>query len=55
VLAATGHHRHGIVLTPVTADLIADLLTSGVPDPLLAPFTPDRFELDQPAEDDTWN
>ncbi|MCM0678260.1 FAD-dependent oxidoreductase, partial [Micromonospora phytophila] len=43
VLAATGHHRHGIVLTPVTADLIADLVTTGTADPLLAPFTPDRF------------
>ena len=29
VLAATGHHRHGIVLTPVTADLIADLVVTG--------------------------
>ncbi|WP_442934281.1 glycine oxidase ThiO [Micromonospora sp. CPCC 205539] len=46
VLAATGHHRHGIVLTPVTADLIADLVTTGVPDPLLAPFRPDRFLAD---------
>ncbi|MGC5288320.1 glycine oxidase ThiO [Micromonospora sp. DT231] len=43
VLAATGHHRHGIVLTPVTADLIADLVCTGVPDPLLASFRPDRF------------
>ncbi|MGW4502950.1 FAD-dependent oxidoreductase, partial [Micromonospora sp. NPDC004336] len=43
VLAATGHHRHGIVLTPVTADLIADLVVTGTPDPLLAPFTPARF------------
>ncbi|WP_233583732.1 glycine oxidase ThiO [Micromonospora sp. CV4] len=43
VLAATGHHRHGIVLTPVTADLIADLVTSGVADPLLTPFHPGRF------------
>ncbi|MFF5181700.1 glycine oxidase ThiO [Micromonospora sp. NPDC000316] len=43
VLAATGHHRHGIVLTPITADLIADLVTTGVPDPLLAPFGADRF------------
>ncbi|PWU56984.1 glycine oxidase ThiO, partial [Micromonospora sp. S4605] len=40
VLAATGHHRHGIVLTPVTADLIADLAAGGDPDPLLAPFAP---------------
>ncbi|MER6753200.1 glycine oxidase ThiO [Micromonospora echinofusca] len=43
VLAATGHHRHGIVLTPVTADLIADLVVTGAVDPLLAPFTPARF------------
>ncbi len=43
VLVATGHHRHGIVLTPVTADLITDLMLTGEPDPLLAPFTADRF------------
>ncbi|MCG5469752.1 glycine oxidase ThiO [Micromonospora sp. LAH09] len=43
VLAATGHHRHGIVLTPITADLITDLVLGGVPDPLLAPFGPERF------------
>lgn len=54
VLAATGHHRHGIVLTPVTADLVADLVTTGVPDPLLAPFRPDRFGPGQPVEDDRW-
>ncbi|PZF91438.1 glycine oxidase ThiO [Micromonospora deserti] len=67
VLAATGHHRHGIVLTPVTADLIADLITTGVADPLLAPFTPGRFGPrpdtrppgpagpQQTTEDDSWN
>lgn len=43
VLAATGHHRHGIVLTPITADLIADLVLGGVPDPMLTPFRADRF------------
>ncbi|MFG1915699.1 glycine oxidase ThiO [Micromonospora sp. NPDC048898] len=43
VLVATGHHRHGIVLTPVTADLITELVRAGEPDPLLAPFRPDRF------------
>ncbi|MGC5050031.1 glycine oxidase ThiO [Micromonospora sp. DT48] len=45
VLVAAGHHRHGIVLTPVTADLITDLVTGGGgPEPLLAPFRPDRFD-----------
>jgi glycine oxidase len=43
VVVAAGHYRHGIVLTPLTADLIADLLATGVPDPALAPFLPDRF------------
>jgi glycine oxidase len=43
VIAATGHYRHGIVLTPVTADLISELLVTGVPAPALAPFAPDRF------------
>ncbi|MEU4566735.1 glycine oxidase ThiO [Micromonospora sp. NPDC023956] len=44
VLVAAGHHRHGIVLAPVTADLVADLLVTGIPDALLAPFAPDRFD-----------
>ncbi|SCE72639.1 glycine oxidase [Micromonospora haikouensis] len=48
VLVATGHHRHGIVLTPVTADLVTDLIVTGptartTADPLLAPCTPERF------------
>lgn len=43
VLAATGHHRNGIVLTPITAELVANLLDGGEPDPLLARFAPDRF------------
>ncbi|MGK5742835.1 glycine oxidase ThiO [Micromonospora sp. URMC 103] len=55
VLAATGHHRHGIVLTPVTADLIADLVTTGVPDPLLEPFRPERFAAGRTTEEDPWN
>ncbi|MFJ6954032.1 FAD-dependent oxidoreductase, partial [Micromonospora aurantiaca (nom. illeg.)] len=50
VLAATGHHRHGIVLTPVTADLVTELIVTGEPDPALAPFTPDRF-----GKERTWN
>ncbi|GIJ39220.1 glycine oxidase ThiO [Micromonospora andamanensis] len=44
VIVAAGHHRHGIVLTPVTADLITELIIGGgSADPLLAPFRPDRF------------
>jgi len=40
---ATGHYRNGILLTPVTADLIAHYLISGEIDAAMAPFTPSRF------------
>jgi glycine oxidase len=40
---ATGHYRHGILLAPVTAELVADALTGAEPDPLAAEVTPHRF------------
>lgn len=40
---ATGHYRNGILLTPVTADLIAHYLLSGEIDAAMTPFTPSRF------------
>lgn len=40
---AAGHHRNGVLLAPVTADLIADLVVTGEADPLLRPFAPRRF------------
>jgi glycine oxidase len=43
VVVAAGHYRNGIVLAPVTADLIAGLIDTGVADPALEPFAPDRF------------
>lgn len=43
LVVATGHYRHGIVLTPVTADAIAELVTTGTVPELVAPFTPARF------------
>jgi glycine oxidase len=43
LLYATGHYRNGILLAPVTAELIAEQLTSGVTPALLRAFTPDRF------------
>ncbi len=42
-LVATGHYRNGILLAPITADLIVELLTSGQLPALAAPFTPERF------------
>lgn len=44
---ATGHHRNGILLAPITASLIADLILEQKSDPLLAKFSYQRFY--QPA------
>lgn len=43
VLVAAGHHRNGVLLAPVTADLIAGLALGEKPDPLLEAFAPGRF------------
>lgn len=43
LVLATGHHRNGILLTPVTADGIARLILTGETDPVMAPFGVDRF------------
>ncbi len=40
---ATGHHRNGILLAPVTADTIAALVLTGEVDPVIRPFALDRF------------
>ena len=40
---ATGHHRNGILLTPVTADAIAQLVLEGAADPAIRPFGIERF------------
>jgi glycine oxidase len=40
---ATGHFRHGILLAPVTASLMADLILRGRSSLDLSPFSPARF------------
>ena len=42
---ATGHYRNGILLAPVTGELIADAVVAGWVSPLLAAFSPNRFDL----------
>jgi glycine oxidase len=44
LVAATGHYRNGILLAPVTADAVVELLETGEVPPGLAPFSPRRFE-----------
>ncbi|MEU4239447.1 glycine oxidase ThiO [Actinoplanes sp. NPDC026619] len=43
VIVAAGHFRNGVLLAPITADLIAGLVLDGVADPLLEHFAPGRF------------
>ncbi len=40
---ATGHYRNGILLTPITAKAVADLILDGAVDPLVRPFGLERF------------
>jgi len=50
VVYATGHHRNGILLTPVTAEAIAHLMLDGEVDPVIAPFGVERFQPRLAAE-----
>ncbi|MER5226955.1 glycine oxidase ThiO [Streptomyces flaveus] len=43
LLLATGHYRNGVLLTPVTGDAMAHLLTTGELPEEARPFTPKRF------------
>jgi glycine oxidase len=43
LLLATGHHRNGILLTPITADVIARYVLRGTVDTVMKPFALDRF------------
>jgi glycine oxidase len=43
LVVATGHYRNGVLLSPVTADAVAELVITGRIPALVAPFTPRRF------------
>ncbi len=54
LLLATGHHRNGVLLTPVTGDTLAHALVTGELPEEARPFTPKRFSTvtaltEQPA------
>jgi glycine oxidase len=42
LLHATGHYRNGILLTPVTADAIAEMIADGTVPEVVAPFAASR-------------
>jgi glycine oxidase len=47
---ATGHHRNGILLAPVTADTVARLVLDDIVEPAIAPFGLERFLPARAAE-----
>ncbi|MFC3576380.1 glycine oxidase ThiO [Streptomyces yaanensis] len=52
LLLATGHYRNGVLLTPVTGDAMAHVLTTGELPDEARPFSPRRFAaalMEQPA------
>jgi glycine oxidase len=43
VIWATGHHRNGVLLAPITAAAVAAMVAGESPPGTVAPFAPDRF------------
>ena len=46
---ATGHHRNGILLTPVSAAVMSDYILSGRLTEMALPFSPRRFDKTDPG------
>ena len=45
LMYATGHYRNGVLLAPLTAQLVADAMLDNRIDPILATVSPSRFGL----------
>jgi glycine oxidase len=43
LMYATGHYRNGVLLAPLTAQVVGDAMLDNRIDPLLAPVSPSRF------------
>lgn len=43
LMVATGHYRNGILLAPITANIVADEIASGIVSKYFGVFSPDRF------------
>jgi glycine oxidase len=50
---ATGHFRDGILLTPITAKVMARVITGADPEHDLSPFSPGRFNIQERCGADT--
>ena len=52
VFYATGHYRNGILLAPLTGEILASAITGKGVDPALEMFSPDRFGMATRKEED---
>ncbi|HUN47496.1 MAG TPA: glycine oxidase ThiO [Stellaceae bacterium] len=52
LVLATGHHRNGILLTPVTADEVSRAVLTGEAGPVIRPFSITRFHTQARQSDD---
>ena len=43
LIMATGHHRNGILLAPITASTVSDYILTGTIADIMRPFMLDRF------------
>jgi glycine oxidase len=50
LVIATGHHRNGILLTPVTAAVVSDYIIKERLPAIAAPFSPERFAAAKPTQ-----
>ena len=50
LVLATGHFRNGILLAPVTSELVSELINTGRTPDELKPFSADRFEPSLPRK-----
>ena len=53
LVLATGHHRNGVLLTPITAEAVAAIMTGGPLDPVLSVADPARPAAQAPARPST--
>jgi glycine oxidase len=49
IVYATGHYRNGVLLAPLTAQLVADWMVDGRADPALRALRPGRLEAGSPG------
>ncbi|MEW2520469.1 glycine oxidase ThiO [Actinacidiphila alni] len=52
LLLATGHHRNGVLLTPVTGEIMAELLVTGELPGYARPFAASRFTASSPVREE---